>query len=294
MVQSKEGQHSDNLVTDFILLNYNDVNKEDIIHKATGIYNNEEDAYAAAIVNQMQIIEQTSEEWPKDKISEKQEQITDLCQFLKESSTTYKERFEYMTKQCAQLFSGLYHTHYLVLPVQNNSNPSSQLINESIFKTEVRNFLDIFQIKSDLEEEDLGNSDDDEEDDDEDAEEDIGEDEELEDEEVDLEDDTGEDEEEEDDNEEESEDEVGASDDIEEEEEEEEDADEVDVDEEEAPTSSSTTILEASDGEETEEEEEQTNTLKRGTSALEDEEDEIDEDELEDEDELLKKRRIET
>ncbi|KAG2196321.1 hypothetical protein INT47_009316 [Mucor saturninus] len=271
MSQPEELVDSHN-VTEFILI-------EQLIHdnkvrNAIGTYKTKESAYAAALIRQMQSIEKCSDKWSKTKLGEKQAQIIELCRYIKTDLTSYEARFEYVTKQCTDLFEDISDVRYIVVPLKTDTNPP---FNESVFKTKIRNFLDVFQTKSDIEE-DLGNSDDDEDDDDdeEDLEEDL--------EEEDLEED------------------------LEEEDLEEEDIEE--EDEEDLPTSeppladlddiSDDDIEEEDEEDEEEEEEEGSSHLKRSFSALEedDEEDEIDEDgedELDDDDDALlpnKKRRL--
>ncbi|KAI7887828.1 uncharacterized protein EV154DRAFT_519582 [Mucor mucedo] len=261
-------------VTEFILI-------EQLIHDnkvrtAIGTYKTKESAYAAALIRQMQSIEKCSDKWSKTKLGEKQAQIIELCRYIKTDLTSYEARYEYVTKQCTDLFEDISDVRYIVVPLKIDTNPP---FNESVFKTKIRNFLDVFQTKSDIEE-DLGNSDDDDDDDDEeDLEEDL--------EEEDLEEDLEEEDLEEEDIEEEDEEDLPTSeppladlddisdDDIEEEEEDEEE-------------------------EEEEEEEEGSSHLKRSFSALEEdeEEDEIDEDgedELDDDDDTLlpnKRKRL--
>lgn len=129
----------------------------------------------------MQTIETGSNKWSKAVISEKQSQIIELCRYIKEDLTTYQERFDHVTNQCVGLFDGICNVNYQVMPLKIDHIISNSL-NESVFKTKIRNFLDVFQTKSDTEE-DLGNSDDEEEDEEEEdlEEEDLDEEEDLED-----------------------------------------------------------------------------------------------------------------
>ncbi|KAG2193685.1 hypothetical protein INT46_004869, partial [Mucor plumbeus] len=218
--------------------------KEKALYKAIGVYKNEQDAYAAAIVCQMQSIEKSSEKWSKSVLLDNQENIIELCRCIKEDLKTFKERFEYMALQCNQIFENLDFNHHQVLPTEINNNIPSQSISESIFKTKVRNFMDVLRTRSDVEE-DLGNSDDDEEEDDEEEEE---EEEDIEEEDIEEENEgetegqnEGEDEDiEEEDIEEDIEEEVGEG--IEEEEDIEEEEEEEDEDEE--PVTSETAIQE--------------------------------------------------
>lgn len=257
-------------------------------------YQNEQDAYAAATVCQMQSIEKLSAKWPKSMLADKQESIMELCRCIKEDFKSYKERFAYMTLQCNQIFPNLEYDQHRILPVEANNNIPSHSISESIFKTKVRNFMDVLRTRSDVEE-DLGNSEDDDEDDEEEeenegeeddgGEEDIddGEEEDMEDEDIEEED-VGE----------EADEGVDEDEDIQAEEEEEEEDD---------PVTSETVIQEHSEEEESEDQERP--MLKRDASSLledgdaeDDEEDEIDEDEgdedelADDDDESVKRRRV--
>ncbi|GAA5795402.1 hypothetical protein EDC94DRAFT_56452 [Helicostylum pulchrum] len=317
MSQPEKTQGSLETVFDFILIKSN---QDKNIQKAIGIYKNEEEAYAAAVLLQMQTIEDSSDSWSKSILIEKQEQIIELCRSVKEDFTTYKERFNYMSTRCNQLFQGLYDSCYQVLPLfMDNAIPPNSL-NESVFKTKVRNFLDAFLTKSDIEE-DLGNSDGEDDEEEEDLEEDLEEEEDdIEEEEDDIEEEEEEDDIEEDDIEEgvEEEEEEGVEEDVEEEEEEDEcptsdlvmpeldssedeleentlkrtpsaleEEDEVEEDEESALKINPSTLEE-----EDEEEDDEENTLKRKASGLEEDDDE--EDELDDEEETatVKRRRV--
>ncbi|KAK4518163.1 uncharacterized protein ATC70_001514 [Mucor velutinosus] len=274
--------------------------KGDGLFKAIGVYQNEQDAYAAATVCQMQSIEKFSAKWSKSMLADKQESIMEFCRCIKEDFKSYKERFAYMTLQCSQIFPNLEYDQHQVLPVEANNNIPSQFISESIFKTKVRNFMDVLRTRSDVEE-DLGNSEDDDEDDDDDDDE---EEEEGEEEEEDEEEEEG-------DGEEDIEDEGEGEEDMEEEDidqEIDEEADEgVEEEEEEEdedePVTSETAIQEHSEEEESEDQERP--TLKRDASSLledgdaeDDEEDEIDEDDgdedelADDDDESVKRRRV--
>lgn len=227
-------------------------------------------------------------------LADKQESIMELCRCIKEDFKSYKERFAYMTLQCNQIFPNLEYDQHRILPVEANNNIPSHSISESIFKTKVRNFMDVLRTRSDVEE-DLGNSEDDDEDDEEEeenegeeddgGEEDIddGEEEDMEDEDIEEED-VGE----------EADEGVDEDEDIQAEEEEEEEDD---------PVTSETVIQEHSEEEESEDQERP--MLKRDASSLledgdaeDDEEDEIDEDEgdedelADDDDESVKRRRV--
>ncbi|KAF1803624.1 hypothetical protein V8B55DRAFT_1507069 [Mucor lusitanicus] len=269
--------------------------KEEALFKAIGVYQNEQDAYAAATVCQMQSIEKRSAKWPKSMLADKQERIMELCRCIKEDFKSYKERFAYVTLQCSQIFPNLEYDQHRVLPIEANSNMPSQSISESVFKTKVRNFMDVLRTRSDVEE-DLGNSEDDDEDEDDEEEEDEEEGEEEEEDEGNGENDGEQDIEEEEDIEEEDIDQ-----DVDEEADEDEDIQE--EDDEDEPATSETVIHEHSEEEESEDQERP--TLKRDASSLleegdaeDDEEDEIDEDDgdedelADDDDESVKRRRV--
>lgn len=241
-------------------------------------YKTKEVAYAEALTHSMQSIENESNTWSKSILAEKQAQIIELCRHIKEDLSLFEERFNYMTTQVETVFKDLCKATYKVLPVSIQQSKEENTLNESVFKTKVRNFLDVFQSRSDIEE-DLGNSDDDDDEEEEDDEDEEGEEEEVE---EDLE---GEEEEEEGDLEEEE--------DLAEEEEEEMEEEGSDVEEEEEE--------EQLEEEEDEEEETETNatSLKRTNTEDDEEEDEIDEedgdeDELDDDDEntTSKRRRL--
>ncbi|KAI8364506.1 hypothetical protein EDC96DRAFT_510921 [Choanephora cucurbitarum] len=275
MVETKKISQEDS--SEYTVIYIENPDTQNITYKAIGTYKDQEEAYAAAIVNQLQVIEHVSKSWPKAILIDKQDHILELCQKLKQDFTTYQERFIFLTAQCSHLFQDLLHGQHHVL-ISNRAN-KPQIINESIFKTKLRNFLDAFQTRTDIEE-DLDNSDEDDDEDEEDdsdgEEEDLGEEEESEDGEE-LEEDIPEEEEEE---------EEGHN----------EDSMEEDLIEEEEEERSNTNVVPETTEDELDEEE--GSGLKREASTLDeedDEEDEIeednDEDELEEEDNSNKRRR---
>lgn len=222
-------------------------------------FTNKEEAYGNATVHLMQYIENKINQWPKPLVLENHAKITDMCTQTKHL-TTYESRFSHLSETCQDLFKDHFPIRFQVLPITQNQSTSSQSIDESLFKIKLRNFLDVFQSRFDVEE-DLGNSEDDEEEE---------------------EDETYE-------SEEESEEQGEEEEDLEEEEDYEE---EIEEDDDEEPKTSETVIHDSES--EQEEEEEEGSSLKRKASTLEedneDEEDEIDEDELDDDD-TTKKRR---
>lgn len=275
MSQSEEPAHN-NTTTEYVVLEIKGIYSQDRQEVAIGVYKTKEGAYAEALTHSMQSIENESNTWSKSILAEKQAQIIELCRYIKEDLSSFEERFNYMTTQVETVFKDLCKSTYKVLSVSIHQSKEKDILNESVFKTKVRNFLDVFQSRSDIEE-DLGNSDDEDEEEDEDDD-----DEEDEAEEEDEEDLAEEEEEEEGDLEEE---------DLVEEEEVEEEGSDVEEEEEE----------EEEQLEEEEEDEEETNTtsLKRTNTEDDEEEDEIDEedgdeDELDDDDEntTSKRRRL--
>lgn len=274
MSQSEEPAHN-NTTTEYVVLEIKGVHSQDRQEVAIGVYKTKEGAYAEALTHSMQSIENESNTWSKSILAEKQAQIIELCRYIKEDLSSFEERFNYMTTQVETVFKDLCKSTYKVLSVSIHQSKEKDILNESVFKTKVRNFLDVFQSRSDIEE-DLGNSDDEEE------EEEDDDDEEDEAEEEDEEDLAEEEEEEEEEGDIEEED-------LAEEEEVEEEGSDVEEDEEEEQL------------EEEEEDEEETNTtsLKRTNTEDDEEEDEIDEedgdeDELDDDDEntTSKRRRL--
>ncbi|CAO3613308.1 unnamed protein product [Mucor hiemalis] len=178
---SQTEESTNNVITDFVLVK---VGEREGVQEAIGLYKIKEDAYAEALTLYMQSIENEADKWSKSILAEKQAHIIELCRYIKEDLSSFEERFDYFSKKAYLVFEGLNETYYDVLPVIKVNESKEHSLNESVFKTKVRNFLDVFQTKSDIEE-DLGNSDD-EEDDEEEEEEDLEE-EDLEEEEEDLE-----------------------------------------------------------------------------------------------------------
>lgn len=273
MSQSEEPAHN-NTTTEYVVLEIKGVHSQDRQEVAIGVYKTKEGAYAEALTHSMQSIENESNTWSKSILAEKQAQIIELCRYIKEDLSSFEERFNYMTTQVETVFKDLCKSTFKVLSVSIHQSKEKDILNESVFKTKVRNFLDVFQSRSDIEE-DLGNSDDEEEEEDDDDEEDEAE-------EEDEEDLAEEEEEEEEEGDLEEED-------LAEEEEVEEEGSDVEEEEEEEQL------------EEEEEDEEETNTtsLKRTNTEDDEEEDEIDEedgdeDELDDDDEntTSKRRRL--
>ncbi|KAG1471794.1 hypothetical protein G6F56_001923 [Rhizopus delemar] len=161
MIQTTQDTQG-NVPTQYILLKSHHINKT-ISHKSYGLYSNEEEAYAAALVQQMQSIEETSKKWPRNVIDEHWQNIHTLCKYMKENLTSFKERFEHF--HTMTLFAEHCPVSYQVIPLLSAAD---NLLNESLFKTKTRNFMDAFQSTKTDEEVDLANSeDDDDEDDDE-------------------------------------------------------------------------------------------------------------------------------
>jgi hypothetical protein len=135
-------------------------------------YHTEEEAYSEGLLNQMRAIEDMTKKKPTNLLQLKHDSILELCRYLKDDLTNYKARFEYLSSQCTELFN----IRGITYKVLETNSLHGQEINESIFRTRVRNFQDAFQPQLLDEEEDLEESND--EDDDEEEEEEVDEDDE--------------------------------------------------------------------------------------------------------------------
>jgi hypothetical protein len=151
-------------------------------------YHTEEEAYAEGLLKQMRAIEDMTKKKPTNLLQLKHDSILELCRYLKDDLTNYKARFEYLSSQCTELFN----IRGITYKVLETSSLHGQEMNESIFRTRVRNFQDAFQLQLLDDEEDLEESNDEDDDDDDD-------DDEVDEDDDDDDDDDGEEEEEEED-----------------------------------------------------------------------------------------------
>ncbi|KAI9282185.1 hypothetical protein BY458DRAFT_531166 [Sporodiniella umbellata] len=179
-----------------------------ILHHSFGLYEEEEEAYAAALVRQMQSIEESSKQWPKSVIDDHWQTIHTLCKHMKEALTSFKERWTHL--QSLALFAVHCPVSYHVVALQAAEEQPG--LNESLFRTKTRNFMDAFQPSKTDDEVDLANSEEEEDDDEDEFSEDDDEEEDIEntegeesEEEVEEEDDEVGDDEDEDDEEEDDE-----------------------------------------------------------------------------------------
>ncbi|KAI8983135.1 hypothetical protein BDB01DRAFT_835908 [Pilobolus umbonatus] len=150
---------------DYILLRLNECNHLNI--QAIAMYHNEEEAYASAVIKQLQIYSIHSRKWSRDMADQQLSRIQDICRVMKEDIDSFKDRYNYLSSQNT-IFDTLSKTTFQVLPMERRPSTQTQAM-QSVFRTQLRNFIDAFEAKSD-EEEDLDSSDDDEDEDEDDEE----------------------------------------------------------------------------------------------------------------------------